>query len=156
MFESIMFESINFKHIRTSLVNFGENTLRSTGLSDKFICTLLRCLHFGISLLTGLLLFFGSKKWFIFVILINIIVFIMFYIFDGCILSKLEHRFTKDDFTVIDPCLLFFGIELTNNNRYKYSLISNIFACIFTFGLYCFRFGCPVWKKHEGNIKTEL
>jgi hypothetical protein len=144
---------INFKNLRTNLVNFGETTLRSTGFSDKVICMLLRFLHFGISIFTGLLLFFGSQKWFIRVILINIIVFIMFYIFDGCILSKLEHRFTTDEFTVIDPFLMFIGVELTNDNRYKYSLLSNIFACFLTFGLYCFRFGCI---KHQEDMKTEL
>ncbi len=150
---------MNCKDIRKKLVNFGENTLRSTGFSDKFICMLLRFLHFGISIFTGLLLFFGSKKWFLFVILINIIVFIMFYIFDGCILSKLEHRFTKDEFTVIDPFLICIGVELTNENRYKYSLLSNIFACIFTFGLYYFRFGSPIKNepiKNEQDMKTEL
>jgi hypothetical protein len=151
-----MFIPINYKDIRKNLVNYGENTLRTTGLSDKIICTLLRILHFGISIFTGLLLFFGSKTWFLIVIFINIIVFIMFYIFDGCILSKLEHRFTKDEFTVIDPFLMCIGIELTNENRYKYSLLSNIFASIFTFGLYCFRFGCPKWIKNEDNMKTEL
>jgi len=156
MLKSINFTSINFKHIRKNLINFGENILRSTGFSDKFICILLRFLHFGISIVTGLILFFGSKKWFLFVILINIIVFIMFYIFDGCILSKLEHRFTKDEFTVIDPCLMIIGVELTNENRYKYSLISNIFACVFTFGLYCYRFGCPSYIKNEDNIDNEL
>jgi hypothetical protein len=129
------------KIIRNNLVDFGERILRSTGLSDKIICGLLRFLHFGISIFTGYLLLFGSKWWFMLVILINIIVFASFYIFKGCILSKLEHRFTKDDFTVIDPFLMVIGVELTNNNRYKYSIISNIFACVLTVGLYCVRFG---------------
>lgn len=129
------------RHIRTTLVDFGETVLRSTGLSDKHICALLRFLHFGISIFTGYLLLFGSRWWFLFVIFINIIVFSLFLLFDGCILSKLEHRFTDDEFTVIDPLLLFIGVELTNKNRYKYSLLSNIFAVFFTYGLYCVRFG---------------
>jgi hypothetical protein len=137
-----MFESL--RNIRTKIVDFGEALLRSTGLADKHICALLRLLHFGISLFTGYLLLFGSKKWFIFVVFINILVFTMFFLFNGCILSKLEHRFTNDEFTVIDPLLMLIGVELTNDNRYKYSLFSNIFASLFTFGLYWVRFG----KKH--------
>jgi len=145
---------MTFKSIRNNLVDFGESFLRSTGLTDNLICALLRFLHFGISIFTGYLLLFGSKWWFMFVILVNIMVFAMFYIFDGCILSKLEHRFTKDEFTVIDPFLMLIGVELTNNNRYKYSIISNIFACFMTFGLYCIRFGFPEWK--ENDFQPEL
>jgi hypothetical protein len=132
-----------FKALRTNLVNNAEQLIRKSGLTDKTICILLRILHFGISIFTGFLLLFGSKQWFLFVVFINIIVFMIFYIFDGCILSKLEHRFTKDEFTVIDPFLILIGVELTNDNRYRYSLFSNIFASVFMIGLYCIRFGYP-------------
>ncbi len=142
-----MYEYI--RNIRKKTVDFGETVLRSSGLTDKYICALLRFLHFGISLLTGYLLLFGSKKWFLFVVFINIIVFTMFFLCNGCILSKLEHRFTDDEFTVIDPLLMLIGVELTNDNRYKYSLYSNIFASLSTFGLYCVRFGCPI--KYNNN-----
>lgn len=144
------------RSLRKNLVNFGETVLRRTGLPSKIICILLRFLHFSISLCTGYLLFFGSKQWFLVVVFINIIVFIMFFLFEGCILSKLEQRFTDDEFTVIDPFLILIGVELTNNNRYTYSLISNIFACIFTFGLYCFRFGVPkIYTEPTSEIRQE-
>lgn len=133
-----------FKVLRTNLVDTSERIIRKSGLADKTVCILLRCLHFGISIVTGFLLLFGSKRWFLFVVFINIIVFLMFFIFRGCILSKLEHRFTNDEFTVIDPFLMLIGVDLTNDNRYTYSLLSNIFASFFTFGLYYVRFGSPL------------
>jgi len=129
------------KNLGKQIVTFSEKVLRKTGFTDKFICTVLRFLHFSISIFSGFILLFGSKKWFIIIVIINIIVFTMFFIFHGCLLSKLEHCFTNDEFTVIDPLLMFIGIEITNENRYKYSLISNMFGCIFTYVLYRIRFG---------------
>lgn len=135
---------MNFKSIKKQLVNFSEKTLRRTGFSDKVICNFLRCLHFGISLLLGLVLLFSTKKWFLIVLVVNIIVSIMFYIFDGCILSTLEHRFTNDDFTVIDPLLICLKMELTNSNRYTATIVSNIFTFFLVAALYCYRFGWPL------------
>jgi hypothetical protein len=128
------------KNLGKQIVDFSEKVIRKTGFTDKFICTILRFLHFSISIFSGFILLFGSKKWFIIVVIINIIVFTMFFIFHGCLLSKLEHRFTNAEFTVIDPLLMFLGIELTNENRYKYSLVSNIVGCIFIYILYNIRF----------------
>jgi hypothetical protein len=146
------------KNLGKQIVDFSEKVMRKTGFTDKFICTILRFLHFSISIFSGFILLFGSKKWFLRIVVINIIVFVMFFLFHGCLLSKLEHRFTNDEFTVIDPLLMFLGIELTNENRYKYSLISNIFGCIITYLLYSMRFGSMrfTWIKNEDDMQTEL
>jgi hypothetical protein len=129
-----------FREIKNQIIDTSEKLLRKSRLADKTICTLLRVLHFGISFITGLTLLFGPKFWFLVVVIINLIVFFFYFIFGGCILSKIEHRFTDDEFTVIDPLLILLNIERTNKNRYNYSLLSNIGACIITYILYYIRF----------------
>ena len=129
-----------FKEIRKQLVDKAEHLIRRTGLSDKLICNLLRTMHAILPLFTGFILFFGSKFWFLVVAFINILVFVLFFIFSGCILSSLEHRFTKDDYTVIDPLLIVLGVELTKANREKYTLWSNILNVVLVAILYYVRF----------------
>jgi len=132
-----------FKDEGKVVIDFCEQILRKSRLSDKSICVLLRTFHFTMPLLTGAILLFGSKIWFITVLYFNVIVFIMFFLFHGCIVSKVEHRFTDDEYTVIDPFLEIINVELTNENRSTYSLYSSIMGFILTFGLYCIRFGIP-------------
>jgi hypothetical protein len=103
-------------------------------------------------ILTGAILVFGSKFWFNIVMLLNVIVFIMFYVFHGCIISKIEHRFTDDEFTIIDPFLEIINTELTNENRATYSFYSSILGFIITFGLYCYRFGMPDFMSSSQQI----
>jgi hypothetical protein len=130
-----------FKDEGTTFVDWCESFIRKLNISDKSICVLLRTLHFTMPIVTGTIMLIGSKMWFNIIVVFNIIVFILFFIFHGCILSKIEHRFTDDEFTVIDPFLELIHVELTNENRSKYSLYSSIMGFILTYGLYCYRFG---------------
>jgi hypothetical protein len=144
-----------FLDLRKKIVDLSELILRKTGLNDKIICIILRILHFGISIITLTVLLFGNKKWFIMVVLLNLFVFILYFIFGGCILSKIEHRFTNDDFTVIDPLLIILNIELTNDNRYYYSLISNIFGTILMGIVYYIRFVTKPVKQAKAQSKVQ-
>ena len=128
------------RELRKNLVDFGEKILRKSGLADKTICAILRFLHLGISIFTIGLLLFSTRFWFFVVVSLNILIYLLYFVFEGCILSKLEHRFTDDEYTVIDPFLILFKIELTNDNRYKYSFISSVFGAMATVALYYIRF----------------
>ena len=101
------------RELRKNLVDFGEKILRKSGLADKTICAILRFLHLGISIFTIGLLLFSTRFWFFVVVSLNILIYLLYFVFEGCILSKLEHRFTDDEYTVIDPFLILFKIELT-------------------------------------------
>ena len=58
------------------------------------------------------------------IILFFIFVLVLFYCFNGCILTLLELKLCKDDnYTVIDIVLELFDIELNNKTRTKYSYI---------------------------------
>lgn len=143
-----------FENLRNIILDKSEDLINKSNLSKKSVGILLRSFHFAISIVVAILLFTGSNTVFKLAILFNIVVFLMFFIFDGCILSRLEMRFADDDFTVIDPFLELARIEVTNENRKKYSLYSSIVGFIFTFALYYYRFapgrGDPV-NPHNGD-----
>lgn len=143
-----------FENLRNIILDKTKNIINKTNLSNKSIGILLRSFHFAISIVVAVLLLIGSNTVFKLAILFNIIVFIMFFVFDGCILSRLENMFTDDDFTVIDPFLELAKIEITNENRKKYSLYSSIFGFIFTFILYYFRFNFNYNKLLSQETET--
>ena len=64
----------------------------------------------------------------------------------------MEHCFTDDEFTVIDPFLELINVELTNENKTIYSLYSSIMGFIFTFILYYFRFMYSPTKSLSTDI----
>ena len=70
-----------FREKRKEVVDVAEKLLRKTGLTDKTICTILRTLHFGITLITVSILLFGSKRWVLIVLFFNILVYILFYLY---------------------------------------------------------------------------
>ena len=111
--------------LQNYLLNNLEKLLRKTKLSDKTICKCLRAFHYFFPLLAAFFIFFGSKKMFKYTVIFNIVIFLLFNIFKGCILSKLERRFCDDDYTVMDPFLNFLNIPTTNKNRVKYSTYSS-------------------------------
>jgi len=104
------------------------------------VCMLFRILHYIMPIVFVIIMLIGSKTLFEIVIFFNIVILMLFIIFNGCILSKLEHRFTDENFTVIDPFLEIINIKLTNENRKKYTLYFITSGNIVLFTFYYFRF----------------
>ena len=126
--------------IQTQLLDAWESILRKTGMSDHTICMLLRGFHYFFPNLAAYFIFFGSKRAFKLTVLANIIIFAMFNMFGGCILSKLEHRFCDEDFTIMDPFLDLFNIPTTRENRINYSIYSALTCFTGTAIIYYLRF----------------
>ena len=125
-----------FRENRNKLVDIAEHFIRKSGISDKTISTTMQIIHFFIPLITMLIVLFGTKFWVLLVIFYSIVVFISFFMFEGCILSSLEHRFTVEDFTVIDPLLTLINVDLTYENRYTYSIYSSILGFLLMVVIY--------------------
>ena len=47
----------------------------------------------------------------------------LFYLCKGCIITKIERLLSKKKWTIIDPILKYFNLNLTKNNREKITLI---------------------------------
>ena len=131
-----------FKEKRNQLIDFAERFIRTTNVQDNIACLTLRIFHLFIPVISISILLFGVRNWFMTITLINIIIFTMFFMFDGCILSRIEQRFSEkgDDFTVIDPFLILVDVERTNENRTIYSIYSSLMGFIATYLIYYYRF----------------
>ena len=127
---------------RNQLIDLAEKFIRTTNVKDNIACLTLRIFHFIIPVISVSILLFGVMHWFMTITLINIIIFTMFFMFDGCILSRIEQRFSEkgDDFTVIDPFLILVDVECTNENRTIYSIYSSLMGFIATYLIYYYRF----------------
>ncbi len=130
------------KVLEKKILDYCEKMLQSSGISNKNICMLLRSVHFAFPIINGIILLLGPYFLFKAVLILNIFIFSLFIIFNGCILSRLEQRFCElgDEYTIIDPFLELCKIPLNNENRKNYSLYSAIICFILTYLIYYFRF----------------
>jgi hypothetical protein len=129
-----------FKETQDNIINAAERALRKTGLGDKTLTALLRGIHYFFFFMPLYIIAVGSKRWFIGVLIFIYLIYAMFLIFNACILTKLEYRFARDDFNVIDPLLLIFNAAKTKANRYNYTVGLNVFIGISLPLIYYLRF----------------
>lgn len=106
------------KHmLRRKLREFIDNVDNYTTLSKKSIGFIVRTLHATIPIMAIVISVVATKLVCILNMMGMAFVCILFFLFDGCLLTKLEFELCKDDFTVIDPVLELLQIEVTNVNR---------------------------------------
>lgn len=126
--------------IRKDIVNLLEKILLSSNISKQTIGILLRSFHNMLPLIIGLMTIIGNKtivKW-CGIVLIFLIV--LFYIFDGCILSMLENRICEDNYNIVDPVIELYNIENNYINRINISYyILGMFIILYS-GIYYLRF----------------
>ena len=84
---------------------------------------MMRSFHLSTPVCFILITLFAPKKviWFILFLLVAIL--LMFFIFDGCILSMIENKVCNDDFTIADPFLEVAAWEKNTKNRFNMTLI---------------------------------
>ena len=130
------------KEKRKMLVNRIECFIRKTNLNDTTICLTLRIVHYAIPTISMVIILTGSRYWVIAAEATNIIIFIMFFVFDGCILTRIERRFSEkeNDFTVIDPILKLLHVDHTNEYRMRYSIYLSLLGFLSTYLIYYYRF----------------
>ncbi len=124
------------------ILDYCEDCLRKTRMSDLSICMILRISHFLLPYTCLFFLLFGSKTLFILTTLFCLTVCVLFYVFDGCIYTMLEFKFAKDDWTSLDPALEICGYEVTNKNRKMISVYNFAMNTVFIVWLYYYRFIC--------------
>tara|TARA_B100000902_G_C27195689_1_gene856354 strand:+ start:99 stop:506 length:408 start_codon:yes stop_codon:yes gene_type:complete len=119
-----MILSSNFKK---NLLNILENIIKKislkTGLTMREIGIIIRSFHSIMPIFPLFTVLFVNKTFVLFHIIILITIMLLFIIFDGCILSLLEYRLCKDDYTIVDPYLDLIFIEINNETRKKYTIL---------------------------------
>jgi len=131
----------SIKKYKKTIVNFIINLLRKLNLPDYFLAKCIRTFHFVAPYyLMNFMYYSKSVITIIFILFLPIFIFFMFIIFDGCLLASIEYEIDKKNFSCIDPYLYFFNIEITNENRKFYSIISNIQIFIVIILIFSYRF----------------
>jgi len=134
-----MFSKESRKANRKLLVDFVFNLLKSVNMPNKVKAFLVRSIHFhtpGVFFLFFSLLKFNIAILFLIPLLI---VFTMFFYFEGCFITIVEYKLDKKNhINIIDPYLYLSNIEINDENRYKYTLIISLIyftvvACLLTF-----------------------
>lgn len=114
------------KKILDSLENKLDMISSKTQITKREIGIIIRLFHSMMPVLPLLTVLFVSKKLVLFHIIILIMIMTLFYFFNGCLLSLLEYRLIKDDYSVADPFLKLILVEITNETRKKYTIITFI------------------------------
>jgi hypothetical protein len=74
------------------------------------------------------------------VIFLLVVIFLMFFIFDGCILSMIENKVCNDDFTIADPFLEVLEWDKNTKNRFNVTLVVGLSYYIVIGIIYYIRF----------------
>jgi len=138
-------------NIQNKILDFFEKLLRKSNLSDNTICNILRFLHTVVPILVAYTMLVCSKDFFHLLLLAIIIIYVLFFVFNGCILTRLERRFCDNDFIVIDPVLKYFNIPINHKTRFKYTVYWFAFNFSLALALYYYRF---MRNKTDTEIKT--
>jgi len=114
------------KKILDSLENKLDMISSKTQITKREIGIIIRLFHSMMPVLPLLTVLFVSKKLVLFHIIFLIMIMTLFYFFNGCLLSLLEYRLIKDDYSVADPFLKLILVEISNETRKKYTIITFI------------------------------
>jgi hypothetical protein len=128
------------KEQRMKLIDCLEAWCETSRLSKKTLGNTMRSYHIASPFFILMILFYSSQ-WFVTIVAMQLIcAFILLILFNGCVLSMLEHRLCGDEFTVADPFVEMFGLELNNENRIFISHCIAITYFAFFFLIYYYRF----------------
>ena len=114
----------------------------------------IKSFHFQHIFLSYFSLLFLPKTAFINVFWVSLILFLLFFYLDGCVLSNVEYKLCKNDMNIIDPYILLGGDDITPTTRYWYTLgVASIYFTIAFLILYVR--GCFKWSIFS-DFKIEL
>ena len=110
------------KEQRNKIVEKLKNYFQNGKLSDKSLGILMRTFHLSTPISYLILAVLAPRYVVNIVAALLLVIFIMFYVFGGCILSMVENKICNDDFTIADPFLELLEMELISKNRFNISL----------------------------------
>lgn len=128
------------KEQKTKILDYLEKQCEKSKISKKTLGYTIRSYHISCPFIVMLLLFYGSQL-VVTVTFINLlIVLTCFFMFNGCILTMLEHRLCGDEYTIADPFIEYLGIESHSKNRVIISYCIATSYLAFFLLVYYFRF----------------
>ena len=116
---------------RNEIVEKMKTYFQSGKLTDKSLGIMMRTFHISTPVSYLILSVLAPRYVVNIVAALLLVIFLMFFVFGGCILSMVENKICNDDFTIADPFLELLEMEKTSKNRFNISLtIFTIFNII--------------------------
>ena len=128
------------KEKRNQIVEKIKNYFQNGKLSSKSLGIMMRAFHISTPISYLILSLLASRYVVNIIVGLLFIIILMFFVFDGCILSMIENKICNDDFTVADPFLELLEMEKNYKNRFNISLIIFTIFNIIIGIIYYFRF----------------
>jgi hypothetical protein len=110
------------KEKRNQIVDKIKNLFQSGKLSDKSLGIMMRTFHISTPVSYLILSVLAPRFIVNIVAALLLAIFLMFFVFGGCILSMVENQICNDDFTIADPFLELLEMEKNSKNRFNISL----------------------------------
>lgn len=132
---------MGYKEYRSNIVKNLVKECDKSKISNRTLGIYIRALHICAPLNILLAFLYISKSLYIIIFILLLIALVLFYYFNGCILTMLERDLCGDNFTFIDPFIEAYDMEMNNRNRYIVSIrvaIGYILLCLLIFYI---RFG---------------
>ena len=107
---------------RNEIVEKMKTYFQSGKLSDKSLGIMMRTFHISTPVSYLILSVLAPRYVVNIVAALLLVIFFMFFVFGGCILSMVENKICNDDFTIADPFLELLEMEKTSKNRFNISL----------------------------------
>jgi hypothetical protein len=107
---------------RNEIVEKMKTYFQSGKLSDKSLGIMMRTFHISTPVSYLILSVLAPRYVVNIVAALLLVIFLMFFVFGGCILSMVENKICNDDFTIADPFLELLEMEKTSKNRFNISL----------------------------------
>jgi hypothetical protein len=128
------------KEQKTKILDYLEALCKTSKISPKTLGYTIRSYHVSCPFLVMILLFYGSQLA-VTITAMNLFgVFILFFMFNGCILTMLENRLCGDEYTIADPFIEYLDMDSTSKNRMLISYFIAVSYFMFFFLVYYFRF----------------
>jgi hypothetical protein len=105
------------QQLRRKVRNFVDNVDVYTNMSKRSVGFLIRTFHATLPMMTLIVCAMAPRLICVANIVWISIMSMMFFVFDGCLLTKLECELCGDNFTIIDPVLELLYIDVTAPNR---------------------------------------
>ena len=107
------------KEKRNQIVDKIKNLFQSGKLSDKSLGIMMRTFHISTPVSYLILSVLAPRFIVNIVAALLLAIFLMFFVFGGCILSMVENQICNDDFTIADPFLELLEMEKNSKNRFN-------------------------------------
>jgi hypothetical protein len=110
------------KLTRDNFINFLENICNNIPISNKLLGLIIRLVHFNLTMVILIFVLFAPEFLALLCIIFTFIMIIMYILLGGCILTILEQRLCKENYTIIDPFIKLIGLEINSKNRKLFTL----------------------------------